>query len=118
MLAEVAFAGGFLAWFGGLAGAFFGGLGHGARHVGRGFADDAGADGLGGSGRGGDSFDHFRGRAAAVSRGYGRAAEDWLRQRSVPKVQLMVRGDNAGAAGFYEALGYERNDVRVLSRRL
>ncbi|HET7829009.1 MAG TPA: GNAT family acetyltransferase [Candidatus Limnocylindrales bacterium] len=61
-------------------------------------------------------------REDARGLGYGttimRAAEDWLRQRSVPKVQLMVRGDNAGAAGFYEALGYEPNDVRVLSRRL
>jgi ribosomal protein S18 acetylase RimI-like enzyme len=61
-------------------------------------------------------------REDARGLGYGttimRAAEDWLRQRGVPKVQLMVRGDNAGAAGFYEALGYEPNDVRVLSRRL
>ena len=55
-------------------------------------------------------------------RGYGtaimRAAEDWLRDRGIPKVQLMVRDDNAAAAGFYEALGYEPAAVRVLGRRL
>jgi ribosomal protein S18 acetylase RimI-like enzyme len=55
-------------------------------------------------------------------RGYGtalmRAAEDWLRDRAIPKIQLMVRDDNAAAAGFYEALGYEPAEVRVLGRRL
>ena len=28
-----------------------------------------------------------------------------------PKVQLMVRPDNADALGFYDALGYERFDT-------
>jgi ribosomal protein S18 acetylase RimI-like enzyme len=46
------------------------------------------------------------------------AAEEWLRARGVPKVQLMVRDTNASAIGFYEALGYEASDVRVLARRL
>ncbi len=44
------------------------------------------------------------------------AAEDWLRQRGVPKLNLMVRGDNLPARGFYEALGYAENDVVVLAR--
>lgn len=45
------------------------------------------------------------------------AAEDWLRGR-VPKVQLMVRDDNATATTFYARLGYTRSDVVVLARRL
>ncbi len=35
------------------------------------------------------------------------AAEDWLRARGIWKVQLLVRGDNAQAAGFYESQGYK-----------
>ncbi len=54
--------------------------------------------------------------------GYGsammRAAERWMAARGVPKLQLMVRADNAGAIGFYETIGYERSDVVVLGRRL
>lgn len=54
-------------------------------------------------------------------RGLGRrlvaAAEDWL-EGDVPKIQLMVRGENAAAIRFYEGLGYERSDVVVLGRRL
>ena len=42
--------------------------------------------------------------------GYGRlmmdAAEDWLRARGIPKLQLMVRGDNAKVHAFYQSLGY------------
>ncbi|MDQ8728907.1 GNAT family acetyltransferase [Bradyrhizobium sp. LHD-71] len=34
------------------------------------------------------------------------AAEGWLKQRGVWKVQLLVRADNAQAASFYEQLGY------------
>ena len=45
------------------------------------------------------------------------AAEEWLAAH-VPKVQLMVRDDNAAAAGFYERLGYARQDTVVLGRRL
>jgi ribosomal protein S18 acetylase RimI-like enzyme len=41
---------------------------------------------------------------------YGReimtAAEDWLRERGIAELQLMVRGDNARVHAFYEALGY------------
>ena len=57
----------------------------------------------------------------ARGRGLGRemmaAAEDWLRDRGVVKVHLMVRGSNAGVIGFYEALGYEDAAVRVRGRR-
>lgn len=47
-----------------------------------------------------------------------KAAEEWLRSRGAVKVQLMVRGENESALVFYDRLGYEHNDVKVLSRRL
>ncbi len=46
------------------------------------------------------------------------AAEAWLRTRGAPKIQLMVRVDNADALGFYEALGLERQEVVTLGRFL
>jgi ribosomal protein S18 acetylase RimI-like enzyme len=61
-------------------------------------------------------------RADMQGRGYGReimlACEAWLMRRAVPKLNLMVRGGNLAARGFYEALDYDRDDVLVLSRRL
>lgn len=55
-------------------------------------------------------------------RGLGRslmdAAEEWLRGRGAPKIQLMVREDNEAAIGFYEALGLERQKVVTLGRFL
>ena len=60
--------------------------------------------------------------ASPPGRGTGRAlmaaCEAWLCARDVPKVQLMVRRDNAVATGFYAALGYDEVDVVVLGRRL
>ncbi len=46
------------------------------------------------------------------------AAEDWLRARGAPKLQLMVREDNAVALDFYESLGLERQKVVTLGRFL
>ncbi len=46
------------------------------------------------------------------------AAEQWLRTRSVPKIQLMVRADNAAAMAFYDRIGLERQEVVVLGRFL
>ena len=46
------------------------------------------------------------------------AAEAWLRAKGAPKLQLMVRGSNDEALGFYEALGLERQDVVTLGRFL
>lgn len=55
-------------------------------------------------------------------RGLGRAmmdaAEAWLRTRGAPKLQLMVRDTNADALGFYAALGFERQPVATLGKRL
>ncbi len=46
------------------------------------------------------------------------AAEEWLRFRGCPKIQLMVRNDNSVAKGFYAAIGYEEQDVVTIGRRL
>lgn len=46
------------------------------------------------------------------------AAEEWVRQRGAPKIQLMVRDDNFSARDFYLGIGYEKSDVRVYGRRL
>ncbi len=59
---------------------------------------------------------------AARGRGIGRrmmaAAEDWLRQCQVPKINLMIRSDNAPAIGFYRALGYVAQEVATMGKRL
>ena len=47
-----------------------------------------------------------------------RACEAWLVERGIPKVQLMVRDTNERVLGFYDAIGYERQAVHVLGRRL
>jgi len=43
-------------------------------------------------------------------KGYGRdimaAAEDWLREAGIEKMQLMVRPDNTQVHAFYQSLGY------------
>jgi ribosomal protein S18 acetylase RimI-like enzyme len=54
------------------------------------------------------------GRGAALMA----AAEDWLRAAGAVKVELMVRRANAGMVAFYEGVGYELEDVHVLSRWL
>ena len=55
-------------------------------------------------------------------RGFGKAAvaaaETWLRERGVWKINLMVRTDNAAAGHFYERLGYEVNPVTSYGKRL
>jgi ribosomal protein S18 acetylase RimI-like enzyme len=55
-------------------------------------------------------------------KGYGRmimsAAEDWLRERGIEKLQLMVRRDNAKVHAFYESLGYYDQDRVVYAKWL
>ena len=46
------------------------------------------------------------------------AAERLLADRGCPKVNLQVRTGNGPAVGFYEAIGYERDDVVSYGRRL
>jgi len=55
---------------------------------------------------------------AGLGRALMAAAEDWLRARGAPKIQLMVREDNHAALGFYQALGLERQKVVTLGRFL
>jgi ribosomal protein S18 acetylase RimI-like enzyme len=45
-----------------------------------------------------------------------RAAEDWCRGEGVPKLNLLVRRENAGVVAFYAALGYRENDSVSLYR--
>lgn len=46
-------------------------------------------------------------RGRGVGRRMVEAAEAWLRERGVPKAQLIVRETNTRVVGFYERLGYE-----------
>lgn len=57
-------------------------------------------------------------RRVGLGRALMQAAEDWLRGLGAPKIQLMVRDDNAEALSFYAALGLEPQPVVVLGRRL
>ena len=54
--------------------------------------------------------------------GLGRAvmddAEKWLAARGVWKMQLLVRGDNIQAVGFYEALGYADTETVCLQKKI
>jgi ribosomal protein S18 acetylase RimI-like enzyme len=54
--------------------------------------------------------------------GHGRAlmaaCEEWLAARGVPKLNLMIRGSNEEAIGFYAALEYATEDRVVMSKRL
>jgi ribosomal protein S18 acetylase RimI-like enzyme len=58
----------------------------------------------------------------ARGRGLGKelmgAAEAWLVERGLPKIQFMVRSDNADVLDFYDHLGYAKQDCLVLGRRL
>lgn len=57
-------------------------------------------------------------RGQGIGRALMVAAEDWLRARDCPKIQLMVREDNLAAKGFYAALGYEVQAVTTIGKRL
>ena len=46
------------------------------------------------------------------------AAENWLRGRGVEKLQLMIREENHAVRSFYRQLGYQTEQVTVMSRRL
>ena len=55
-------------------------------------------------------------------RGFGKsavaAAETWLRDRGVWKINLMVRSENEKAGRFYEHMGYEINPVQSFGKRI
>ena len=47
-----------------------------------------------------------------------RAAEHWLTQRGVWKLNLLVRAENDAVRVFYEALGYEVEPRLCMARKL
>lgn len=47
-----------------------------------------------------------------------RAAETWLRDRGIWRMNLKVRRSNAAVCEFYQSLGYEELDVLVMGRDL
>ncbi|MDF2992026.1 MAG: family acetyltransferase [Microbacterium sp.] len=57
-------------------------------------------------------------RGSGVGRALVAEAERLLEALGCPKVQLMVRPDNVGARGFYDALGYEPFETWATGKRL
>jgi ribosomal protein S18 acetylase RimI-like enzyme len=55
-------------------------------------------------------------------KGHGRAimnaAEQWLRQAGIAKMQLMVRPDNAKVQAFYESIGYDQQERVIYAKWL
>jgi ribosomal protein S18 acetylase RimI-like enzyme len=55
-------------------------------------------------------------------KGYGRvmmdAAEDWLRERDIEKLQLLVRPDNKSVKDFYQSLGYSMQERVIYAKWL
>ena len=53
-------------------------------------------------------------------KGFGRAimnaAETWLRAAGLPKLQLLVRRENAQAGAFYRSIGYQEADTIVFAK--
>ncbi len=52
-------------------------------------------------------------RRAGLGRRMMAAAEEWLRELGVWKINLMVRAENHEVLGFYDALGYRDSGVVV-----
>ncbi len=57
-------------------------------------------------------------RHQGIGRNLMQAAEAWVSDRGIPKVQLMVRTTNSDVIAFYRALGYVDGEVVVLGRFL
>jgi ribosomal protein S18 acetylase RimI-like enzyme len=55
-------------------------------------------------------------------KGYGRimmeAAERWLRERDIEKLQLLVRPDNTSVKDFYQSLGYGMQERIIYAKWL
>ena len=53
---------------------------------------------------------------------YGRvvmdAAENWLRERGIEKLMLLVRSDNTAVKAFYEQLGYDAQERVIFAKWL
>ncbi|WP_417517054.1 GNAT family acetyltransferase [Minwuia sp.] len=57
-------------------------------------------------------------RGSGTGRRLMREAENWLRDKGCPKIELMVRDTNEAALGFYDSLGYEHQPVVVRAKWL
>lgn len=57
-------------------------------------------------------------RRSGLGRQLMHASELWLRERGVPKLNLMVRTTNSAVVAFYTSLGYEDGEVVVLGKLL
>lgn len=55
---------------------------------------------------------------SAIGRNIVSAGEQWLHERGVVKVQLLVRETNTGVVSFYQHLGYETAPRIVMSKWL
>ena len=57
-------------------------------------------------------------RAQGHGRAIMKAAEDWLRQAGIAKLQLMVRRENTKAGAFYQSIGYAESQTIVFAKWL
>ena len=57
-------------------------------------------------------------RAKGFGRAIMEAAEDWLREAGIAKLQLLVRRENARAGAFYQSLGYAEAQTIVFAKWL
>src|SRR5947208_13695317 len=53
-----------------------------------------------------------KGRGSAIMN----AAEEWLRQAGIAKMQLMVRSDNTKVQAFYESIGYDEQERIIYAK--
>jgi ribosomal protein S18 acetylase RimI-like enzyme len=56
-------------------------------------------------------------RGQGIGHALMKAADNWIIDRGMPMVHVMVRRSNTAVVGFYDALGYEEQDTMVLGRR-
>lgn len=61
---------------------------------------------------------HPERRGQGIGRQLLASAERWLKLRGCPKIQFMVRGDNADVIRLYTGLGYAVQDVVTIGRRI
>lgn len=57
-------------------------------------------------------------RGKGLGRAIMQAAEDWLRQTGIAKLQLVVRRENAAAGAFYQSIGYAESQTIVFAKWL
>lgn len=57
-------------------------------------------------------------RGEGIGRALVAAAEDWVRARGIPKIQLLVRRSNAGVMGFYQGQDYAEVPTLVMQKVL